>query len=864
MWAREIDGAYTGTGLSISIETSGYVYIAGEFAGTADFDPGAGIYNLTSGATGGFILKLDINGNFNWGKMIGGISLLETKCLAIDLSGNVLITGAFMNTADFDPGPGLFNLTVTGNQPGLKDAFILKLNSSGNFIWAKQFGGNNITYCNSIVTDGIGNIITTGYFYGTSDFDPGIGTHYLIAPQNSSHIFISKLDANGNFIWVKQIPGGSAVSIDVDSFGNLLTTGPLYLTVDFDPGPGIFNLTSSGQMDVFVLKLDPDGNFLWAKSFGGPYDDRVASLAVGPDNNAYLTGVFAWQSDFDPGPGSYIMVATGNYDIYALKLNSSGNFSWAIRFGGDYFALANSVFVDNYNNVHITGGFTDTVDFDPGPGVHNLNNLPYNWDIFVEKIKQCAYNSFYTIAATACNTYILNGQTYTTSGTYTQVLVNSVGCDSILTLNLIINGSNTTTSVTACENYTWQGQIYTVSGFYSDTLISSTNCDSILNLNLIINYKVLSTVNATICEGQVYAGHTTTGTYVDTYIASNGCDSIRTLNLNVNPKLYTNFSTTICDDQSYGGHNTTGIYIDTLPSTFGCDSIRTLYLTVNPRAYTNINATICEGQTFYAGGAYQSTAGIYKDTLLTSLGCDSIITTDLKVNPKPRPDLGPDGNICMNKQSYISPGLFKSYLWQDNSAQPEYMVTSIGKYWVTVTDSNNCSATDTLNITTIDTIPNNFLPENRQLCYGDVLKINVPNYAAYNWSTGSTASAIDLSNFGTYYLTVKDFNNCTGTDSITLQRKNCIFIGIPNAFTPNGDNKNDIFKPGIFQSVKKFSFIVFNRHGQTVFETREYGKGWDGTLKGKPQPSGSYVYHIKYTNIFGVETVENGSVLLIR
>ena len=250
--------------------------------------------------------------------------------------------------------------------------------------------------------------------------------------------------------------------------------------------------------------------------------------------------------------------------------------------------------------------------------------------------------------------------------------------------------------------------------------------------------------------------------------------------------------------------------------------------------------------------------------MLTSLGCDSIITTNLKVNPKPKPDLGPDGNICTNSQGSITPGLFNRYLWQDNSTLPDYIVTSTGKYWVKVTDANNCSATDTLNVLSIDTIPKNFLPTDTQLCYGDVLRITVPNYSAYQWSTGSSTNFTDISNFGTYYLTVKDFNSCTGIDSITIQRKNCIYISIPNAFTPDGNSLNDIFKPTINQAVNSFSFIVFNRYGQKVFETREYGKGWDGTLKGKPQPSGSYVYHIKYTNIFGVEIVENGSVLLIR
>ena len=206
--------------------------------------------------------------------------------------------------------------------------------------------------------------------------------------------------------------------------------------------------------------------------------------------------------------------------------------------------------------------------------------------------------------------------------------------------------------------------------------------------------------------------------------------------------------------------------------------------------------------------------------------------------------------------------LFRS--WQDNSTQRNYTVSTPGKYWVTVTDDNNCSATDTLNVISIDTIPKDFLPANQELCYGNALKIAVPGYADYLWSTGSRLDNISLNSFGTFYLTVKDYNNCTGTDSITLQRKNCLNIGIPNAFTPNGDTKNDIFKPTIFQEVKNFYFVVFNRYGQKVFETTEYGKGWDGSFKGKDQPSGSYVYHIKFTNIFGVETVENGSVLLIR
>ena len=242
-----------------------------------------------------------------------------------------------------------------------------------------------------------------------------------------------------------------------------------------------------------------------------------------------------------------------------------------------------------------------------------------------------------------------------------------------------------------------------------------------------------------------------------------------------------------------------------------------------------------------------------------------MIKTNLTVSPKPEPNLGPDGNLCAhNNSALITPGSFISYRWHDNSTQPGYIVNNPGKFWVTVTDVNNCSATDTLTVLTIDSIPKNFLPPGQELCYGNVLRITAPDYLTYQWNTGSAVNFIDINTFGTYYLTVKDLNLCTGTDSITIRRKNCIYIGIPNAFTPNGDAMNDIFKPTIFQAVQNFSMVVFNRNGQKVFETREYGKGWDGSFKGKEQPSGSYVYSIKFTNIFGWESVENGTVLLIR
>jgi gliding motility-associated-like protein len=311
-------------------------------------------------------------------------------------------------------------------------------------------------------------------------------------------------------------------------------------------------------------------------------------------------------------------------------------------------------------------------------------------------------------------------------------------------------------------------------------------------------------------------------------------------------------------------YNTSGTYYQTIPNAFGCDSVITLNLTIN-RKFTAQTIAICEGTSFYTGGANQTAAGIYKDTLRTSLGCDSIVTTTLLVHPKPVPDLGADRNLCLNAPLNITPGVFKSYLWQDNSTQSSFTISTKGSYWVKVTDTNNCTATDTLKILAIDTLPADFLPADQLLCYGSIFKISVPGYKNYQWSTGDVSGTVSLSGFGNFYLTVTDNKNCVGKDTILLLRNyNCVAISIPNAFTPNKDGINDIFKPFITQEVFEYSFLIFNRYGQKIFETNDYLKGWDGTFKGTAQPRNSYVYLISFKNINGVVSENKGIVTLIR
>ena len=129
--------------------------------------------------------------------------------------------------------------------------------------WAQVMSGNTYSEGRSITTDGAGNVYTTGYFTKTVNFDPKAGT-VMLTSSGSNDIFVSKTDASDNLIWAKKLGGTGSdygYSISVDAAGNVYTTGCFTGTADFDPGSGVFNLTSAGGFDIFISKLDASGNF---------------------------------------------------------------------------------------------------------------------------------------------------------------------------------------------------------------------------------------------------------------------------------------------------------------------------------------------------------------------------------------------------------------------------------------------------------------------------------------------------------------------------------------------------------------------------------------------------------------------------
>ncbi len=322
---------------------------------------------------------------FGFAAAMGGVNFTEYgNDVAVDASGNVYTTGLFSGTVDFDPGPGTVNLTAFGSNA---DIFVQKLDSTGNLVWAKRMGGTFSDYGYGIAVDASGNVYTTGLFSSTADFDPGAGI-FNLTPSGSTDIFVQKLDFAGNFVWAKRMGGTAAdegLEIAVDGPGNIYCTGIFSGTADFDPGAGVTNLTSVGNRDIYVQKLDSTGNFQWAKSMGSSLQDSGNGIAVDGSGNVYTTGSFQGTADFDPGAGVMNVTSAGSFDIFVQKLDASGNFVWAKVMGGTGSDGGIGIAVDGSGNAHATGYFNDTVDFDPGAGTSNLTSAGGN-DAFVQKL----------------------------------------------------------------------------------------------------------------------------------------------------------------------------------------------------------------------------------------------------------------------------------------------------------------------------------------------------------------------------------------------------------------------------------------------------------------------------------------------
>ncbi len=250
--------------------------------------------------------------------------------------------------------------------------------------------------------------------------------------------------------------------------------------------------------------------------------------------------------------------------------------------------------------------------------------------------------------------------------------------------------------------------------------------------------------------------------------------------------------------------------------------------------------------------------------LATSTAASNTVT--ITVFAKPVVNLDKSVTICNGGSKKLDAGSFADYLWQDGSTGRSITVNQLGTYSVTVLDNNGCTGSDTAIINTLLAAPAGFLMRDTSVCIYEKLTLKPNgNFTSYLWNNNTSGNSITVSQPGDYWLTVTDQNTCTGTDTVRVLPKDCITgIYVPNAFTPNGDYLNDELYPVIGGRIVKYEFTVFNRWGAVVFRTNEPGKGWNGMLKGIPQPPGMFTWKCMYQLEGDKVRVASGNAVLIR
>lgn len=536
----------------IKIDHNEDVYIRGTYGGTVDFTPdGATPNTLTSMVySRPFILKMDTDGEFIWVRGFESIYLVDImwagENIELDSEGNVYLAGLYNGEYDVDPTDGEYLL----NSNGRDNIFIVKLDTDGNFVWAKQL--ENLptnTYQNYLTlgfkVDGNDDLVISGTFSETIDVDPSSNVEYISTVHPADRdMYIMKWNSDGEFLWVKTldisftISNGRSVKVDYDN--NIYLQGQFYYTTDFDPGPGLHEVTPANTIwfgDVFILKLDEDGEFQWVNTYNHSFCHET-QMIFDECGYVYYSADFREIASFGSGTETIYTPADTIDHQYILKLDSDGDFVWVESFGGKNTEEIDYMAIDSLSNLYLVGYYKkDSCDFDPGIGTAYASDFRFQ-DIFIAKYNQCS--SCLVDKQSTCNDFEwIDGVIYTESNnSAVYSLTSTDGCDSTILLDLTINYDIESTDIqTGCESYTWiNGVTYTEDNNTATYMLQTEEgCDSLVHLNLSLGVPFVTIDEHEACgnfewiDGQTYTQDEYFATYM--YTSVGGCDSMIRLNL---------------------------------------------------------------------------------------------------------------------------------------------------------------------------------------------------------------------------------------------------------------------------------------------------------------------------------------------
>lgn len=862
-------------GLGIATDSLFNIYVSGCVRNPVDFDPGPGVTTLTRHNTSvnrdGFYCRYDSSMNLVWARL--DIQTRDCEDIAVsETTGRILIASQALRLINFN------GITTDSLITGINGTNAVRFDENGNMYFSGYFSGTNVnfnwggtnTLSTTSTTDEYGFLVKYNaarvfqwahkYKINNDVFSNRVSTlngNVLLAYFESDGIlphrgFMKINPANGNVI-------GRAADLATNTGGPWGTTA-LYSAVD---NSIVFAGNAGRGNNMFDLDIDPDtaatavqyvtGLGVWG--FLAKFSDCTAPPAQPGtiSGNAALCGTITQTYSITPvaGATNYNWTLpngwTGSSDSSEITVQPSAN-------GGVISVTAENV-------CGVSPARTLNVTYNAAPAVSiNASNLTvcvgeqvtlsgtgatsYSWSngitngvAFIPSSTNIYHvtgttgtctdtasvtivvleHTSYALSETICSgqSYVFNGSTLTSAGVYYDTLINTVGCDSVITLTLsVLQNTNTTINANICSGETYQfgGTALTTAGTYYDTVTNPSGCYAITTLVLTVNEPTGSSINASVCQGQVYNFNgdilIAPGLYYDTLQNALGCDSVVTLTLSFRQPTTASIPAAICQGQSYffNGVNliNAGVYRDTLVNSVGCDSVITLTLTLKQNTTSVFSMAICEGDSYFFNGVNLTAQGVYRDTLVNGAGCDSICTLNLTVIPVQYTSL--QASICtgssytFGSRQLTQSGTYTDTLPAFNTCDSivtlqlqvdSFLVSSLnaaicegksyafnnqqlfspGTYSDTLTASTGCDSIVTL-VLVVDTLPVlTVSPLSTRLCQGDSVQLTASGNGNFMWSNNAIDNTITVSpeQNTSYNITITDGNNCTATQSIAIE-----------------------------------------------------------------------------------------------
>ena len=628
-WAKQFKSRVS-YGTDVVVDNNFNVISCGWFYDTVDLNPGPAQFlhysYLFGNNQNSYISKLDANGNFVWGYSYNNTQYNRLHAIDVDNQDNVYVLGHFRDSIDLDFGVNDYWLYDQNNNNSYYDNFfVAKYNPNGQLLWGYAYVNyssvyNQALWAFDLKVDNNDDVLISGRFRDSVDFDPSAGVDIRVSNSSSTSNwyadkFLLKLDANGNYNWVRtwEHSGGywnngwwGNHELDVDPNNNIFMPITFFDSLDTDPGPLTDMVYTQGAHDVSFLKISPSGSLVWHKEIGGPGQEYCHSLATDPWGNIYYSlqtysnpldvdpgpgqnwvnwgglnwgkiivkldnnGDFIWALqnlsnnyysswhgegmatdtagglylttriypnsfnnnlwDLDPGPGAYIVSSAGSGDIAFQSFDSSGAFIWGGAMGGPLYDYCYGISTDQARGVYLTGTFHSTADLNPTQDTTFLTNTPNSVDAFVVKLNNC--NVVTNQILQACDSVIYNNQVFYSDTVFQFHYPASNGCDSSHAVVIDIQNLRDTIAAHGCETYTWHSNVYNNSGFYTQPFLSVLGCDSSEVLDLTISPNTTQTINVSSCNDTTINGvlYNSSGLYTQNYLSQDSCDSIVKIN----------------------------------------------------------------------------------------------------------------------------------------------------------------------------------------------------------------------------------------------------------------------------------------------------------------------------------------------